>query len=102
MSIGGGLERAAFETEDEKGGLLLGRFAYGVYLGRRGEAQLFYDHRRDSFAGGIAAYRAAGFVGSVGAMADVRITGRWGVHAELEIGSAWVMSLGLRYQGGRL
>ncbi len=100
MSIGGGLERAAFETEDEKGGLLLGRFAYGVYLGQRGEAQLFYDHRRDSFAGGIAAYRAAGFVGSVGAMADVRVRGRWGVHAELEIGSAWVTSLALRYQGG--
>jgi hypothetical protein len=102
MSIGGGMERAAFETASEKGGLLLGRFAYGVYLARRGEAQVFYDHRRDSFAGGIAAYRAAGFVGSVGAMADVRITGRWGVHAELEIGSAWVTSLGLRYQGGRL
>jgi len=30
----------------------------------------------------------------------VRITRRWGVHAELEIGSAWVTSLGLRYQGG--
>ncbi len=100
MSLGGGLERAAFSTDSEKGGLLLARFAYGAYIGRRGEAQLYYDHRRDSFAGGIAAYRAAGFVGSVGAMADVRIAGRWGVHAELEIGSAWVTSLGLRYQGG--
>ena len=100
LSTGGGLERAVFSTEDEKGGLLLGRFAYGVYLGRRGEAQLFYDHRRDSFAGGIAAYRAAGFVGSVGAMVDARITGRWAAHAEVEIGSAWVTSVGLRYQGG--
>lgn len=102
LSVGGGIERAAFETASEKGGLLLGRFAYGVYLARRGEAQVFYDHRRDSFAGGIAAYRAAGFVGSVGAMVDLRIVGRWGMHAELEIGSAWVTSLGLRYQGGRL
>ncbi len=100
LSLGGGLERAAFSTQDEKGGLLLARFAYGVYLGRRGEAQLFYDHRRDSFAGGIAAYRAAGFVGSVGAMVDARITGRWAAHVELEIGSAWVTSVGLRYQGG--
>ncbi len=102
MSTGGGMERAAFSTASEKGGLLLGRFAYGVYLGHRGEAQLYYDHRRDGFAGGIAAWRAAGFVGSVGAMTDVRIAGRWSVHAELEIGSAWVTSLGLRYQGGPL
>lgn len=100
LSTGGGMERAAFSTASEKGGLLLGRFAYGVYLGRRGEAQLYYDHRRDSFAGGIAAWRAAGFVGSVGAMTDVRLVGRWGVHAELEIGSAWVTSIGLRYMGG--
>ena len=100
LAIGGGVERAAFAMASEKGGLLLGRFAYGVYLGQRGEAQLFYDHRRDGFAGGIAAYRAAGFVGSVGATADVRVSGRWGVHAELEVGSAWVTSLGLRYQGG--
>jgi hypothetical protein len=34
-------------------------------------------------------------------MVDVRLTGRWAMHAELEIGSAWVTSLGLRYQGGR-
>lgn len=101
MSTGGGLERAAFDGASEKGGLLLGRFAYGMYLGRRGEAKLYYDHRRDGFAGGIAAYRAAGFVGSVGAMVDLRIAGRWGMHAELEIGSTWVTSLGLRYLGGR-
>ncbi|MFN0253158.1 MAG: hypothetical protein ACKV2T_40165 [Kofleriaceae bacterium] len=100
MALGGGMERAVFAREDEKGGLLLGRFGYGVYLGRRGEAQLFYDHRRDGFAGGIAAYRAAGFMGSVGAIVDLRLAGRWAMRAELEIGSAWVSSLGLRYQGG--
>lgn len=100
LSTGGGLERAAFATASEKGGLLLGRFAYGRYLGKRGEAQVYYDHRRDSFAGGIAAYRAAGFVGSVGALVDLRLAGRWAARAELEIGSAWVTSIGLRYQGG--
>lgn len=102
MSMGGGIERATFSMESEKGGLLLGRFGYGVYLGRRGEAQLYYDHRRDSFAGGIAAWRAAGFVGSVGAMIDARLAGRWAAHVGLEIGSAWVTSIGLRYQGGPL
>ncbi|MCX5747010.1 MAG: hypothetical protein NT062_31455, partial [Proteobacteria bacterium] len=64
--------------------LMLGTFAWGVYLGERGEATVSYDHRRDSLAGGLAASRAAGFVGSFGANTTVRVGGPWAVHAALE------------------
>jgi hypothetical protein len=80
--------------------LLLGRFAWGTYLGDRGELALFYDHRRDSMAGGLAAGRAAGFVGSFGAALELLVSGPWAVRAELEIGTAYVSTVALRYHGG--
>ena len=100
LTTGVGIERAKFSGASEAGGLLLGRFAWGWYVCERGEFKLFYDHRRDSLAGGIAAGRAAGFVGSVGAATELRITGPWAVRGELEIGSAWVATIGLRFLGG--
>jgi hypothetical protein len=80
--------------------ILLGRFAWGAYLCRFGEVSVFYDHRRDGLAGGLAAGRAAGFFGSVGATAEVRIVGPWAVRGELELGNAWVSTLALGYRGG--
>jgi hypothetical protein len=101
VSTGLGLERVTYarDTHDVDS-ILLGRFAWGAYLGQRGEAMLFYDHRRDHLAGGLYTWRASGFVGSFGARAQVAITGPWAVRAELEVGNAWVGTLGLRYQGG--
>jgi hypothetical protein len=100
-STGIGLARVAYPNgATDHDSLLLARFAWGAYLGRRGELAVFYDHRRDLVAGGIAAWRAAGFVGHVGATADVRITGRWAVTGAIELGSAWVGSLSVRFQGG--
>ncbi len=101
LGVGLGVERVRYAGEvSDSSSILLGRFAWGVYLGRAGEATLFYDHRRDHLAGGIAAGRAAGFVGSAGAAVDVRIAGPWAARAELEFGSAWVMTAALRFQGG--
>lgn len=101
VTTGVGIERATLAgTAHETGGLLLGRFAWGYYLCERGELKLFYDHRRDSLAGGIAAGRAAGFVGSAGGAVDLRVWGRWAARAELEFGSAWVGTLAVRFQGG--
>jgi hypothetical protein len=101
VTTGVGIERATLAgTAHETGGLLLGRFAWGYYLCDRGELKLFYDHRRDSFAGGIAAYRAAGFVGSAGGAVDLRVWGPWAARAELEFGSAWVGTVAVRFQGG--
>ncbi len=96
-----GVERATYPNGDhDNSSLLLGGFAWGMYLGERGEATVFYDHRRDTLAGGIAAFRAAGFVGSLGGALDVLVGPRWAVRAQLEVGSAYVTTVALRYQGG--
>ncbi|MBA3453001.1 MAG: hypothetical protein H0T42_07910 [Deltaproteobacteria bacterium] len=100
LSSGLGVERAELGNDrHETGALLLARFAWGAYLGQRGEISAFYSHRRDQLAGGLPAGGASGFLGSVGATLDLRVLGPWAVRGELEIGSAWVTTLVLRYQG---
>ncbi len=100
LSTGLGYERASYAGAHDYGSVLLGTFAWGMYLGRRGEAAAFYDHRRDSLAGGLAAGRAAGFVGSFGARLELLVDPRWAVRGQVEAGSAWVTTVALRYQGG--
>ena len=99
VSTGIGVERASYAGVHDTNSLLLGTFRWGLYLGRRGEASVFYDHRRDSLAGGIAAGRAAGFVGSIGGNVDVKVAPRWAVRGQLQYGNAWVSTLAVRYQG---
>lgn len=101
LSSGLGVDYVRYDAGvSDLGSLLLGRFAGGMYIGRRGEATIFYDHRRDLLAGGIPAGRAAGFVGNVGATLDLRLFGPWAARAGFEYGSAYVASLSLRVQGG--
>ncbi len=96
-----GIERAGYANGDhDNSSVLLGGFRWGMYLGQRGEATLFYDHRRDSIAGGISVFHSSGFVGSVGAAVDVVVAPHWGIRTQLEIGSAYLTTLALRYQGG--
>ena len=103
VSLGMGLERVRYaDLVSDTDTLFLGRFAWGLYLGTRSELTVFYDHRRDSLAGGIAAWRAAGFVGSVGANVDLRLGGPLSFVGELEIGNGWVTTAGVRYHGGPL
>ncbi len=96
MGLGLGLQRFAFEGLGADDGLhdaLLFTFGYGVYLGRggplRGEALLYYDHRKDDFAGAV---RNVGGVpvGYFGLRGRVLLTGRWGLSADVQVGSAWV------------
>ncbi len=85
--------------------MLLGGFAWGVYLGEasttHGEIALFYDHRRDDYTGGV----VSGFAGHFGLRGQVlfcpdeRGSG-WGVSAELEIGTAFFGGVDLFYQWG--
>ena len=79
---------------------LLGHFAWGAYLGSRGEAQLFYEHTRDGLVGGLPAARASGFLGYVGASIDVRIAGPWAMRGALAIGNAYLATVALAYRGG--
>jgi hypothetical protein len=83
------------------GELLLVRFGYGLAFGRpgglRGETSLYYDHRRDTFTGGLSPGTGpgSGFAGLFGADLLLYIGERWGLRAELEQGAARVAHLGL-------
>jgi hypothetical protein len=102
LSAGGGLSRTGYpEGRHDTEAVLVAGFAWGAYLGDRGELRLYYDHRRNGLAGGLAASHAAGFLGSFGASTELRVLGPWAVHGELQIGDAWVTTLGVRYLGGR-
>lgn len=105
-AIGLGLERASYGRdagfdEHDWNGLTIGRIAWGAYLFDRGEAQIFYSHRRDDMVGGPAAWRLAGFIGSIGGEAIVPL-GRspWMLRGSLELGNAVVSTLAIRYHGG--
>jgi hypothetical protein len=92
-------------SEDALHQQLLFTFAYGVYLGRggplRGEALLYYDHRKDDYAGGLKA--GAGVLGHFGVRGRVLLSERWGVSADVQAGSAYVARLSAVYAlGGEL
>lgn len=102
LGAGIGLVHVAYgdDIASEWSSELLAHFAWGAYLGKRGEAQLYYEHARDGLVGGIAAWRASGFVGSVGGAIDLRVHGPWAVRAQLDIGNAWLTTLAIGYRGG--
>jgi hypothetical protein len=101
LSAGGGLTRTSYPRgRHDDAALLLAGFAWGAYLGDRGEVTVFYDHRRDGLAGGLAVSHAAGFVGSFGTSAELRVHGPWAIRGALQVGNAWVTTLGVRYLGG--
>ncbi|MCP3136701.1 hypothetical protein [Pyxidicoccus xibeiensis] len=82
---------------------LLFTFGYGVWLGRggpvRGDALLYYDHRKDDFAGGMRT-RGGGVIGSFGLRGRALLTQDWGVAAEVQAGGAVVGRLSLIYAVG--
>jgi hypothetical protein len=101
LGTGVGIVRVKYnDMTSEWSSALLGHFAWGAYLGARGEAKLFYEHTRDGLVGGLPAWRAAGFVGHVGAAVDVRVWGPWALRGELAIGNAYLTTLAVGYRGG--
>jgi hypothetical protein len=89
-------------SEDSLHQQLLFTFGYGVYLGHagplRGEALLYYDHRKDDYAGGLKG--GAGVPGHVGLRGRVLLSERWGVSADVQAGSAYVARLSAVYTLG--
>ncbi|WP_224372025.1 hypothetical protein [Hyalangium versicolor] len=77
-------------------------FGYGVYLGRsgplRGEALLYYDHRKDDYAGGLKF--GAGVPGYFGLRGRVLLSEHWGVSADVQAGSAYVARVSAVYTIG--
>jgi hypothetical protein len=84
--------------------LLLARFGFGIYLGqvpRNGEVRLYYDHRHDDFAAGLAAGGiGSGVVGHVGLEAWHYFDPSWGVRCEAQVGSAYLLGLSALYRPG--
>ncbi|MCP3099142.1 hypothetical protein LZ198_09705 [Myxococcus sp. K15C18031901] len=102
-SIGMALQGYSYMGPVDDGNLheqLLFTFGYGVWLGRggplRGEAMLYYDHRKDGFAGGLRTF-GGGVVGNFGLRGRVLLDERWGVAAEMQAGGALVGRLSLIY-----
>ncbi|HZI10262.1 MAG TPA: hypothetical protein VE153_07680 [Myxococcus sp.] len=105
-SLGTSFQGYSYPGAVDEGNLheqLLFSFGYGVWLGRggpvKGEAMLYYDHRKDGFAGGMRA-RGGGVIGSFGLRGRALLTEDWGVAAELQAGGAMVGRLSLVYTVG--
>lgn len=101
LSTGFGIERAAFTGAHDYNSIFLAAFAWGAYLGNRGEAAIFYDHRRDTIIGGLPAFGAAGFVGSLGAYVDYLLDRRFAVRAQVDWGNALITTFGIRVRGAK-
>jgi hypothetical protein len=85
--------------------LLLGRIAFGAYLGRgvhRGsEAMLYYDHRHDDYAAGLKIPGlGSGTIGHFGSSIRYWATRQVGFAATFEAGSAYVTGLSLLFRHG--
>jgi hypothetical protein len=109
LSLGLGAELISYDAPGagaDLGEILLVRFGYGVTVGRpgglHGEASLYYDHRRDTFTGGLSPGNGpgSGFAGLFGADLLLYIGARWGVRARFEQGAARVAHLGLLMRMG--
>jgi hypothetical protein len=92
---------AGVSLESDTTDLLLGRFAFGGYLGSGGELSLFYDHRHDDLAAGMKLTGlGSGVAGHFGLDARFYFGESWGVRAEAMVGSAYVTSLSLLFRQG--
>jgi len=108
MSFGGAMASYQYDVPgaaSDLGGLLLARFAYGVYFGwpgkLRGEAMAYYDHRHDGFAAGLKMPGlGSGVAGHFGLDARMYLTDRWGLAAEAAVGSAYVAGLSVLFRHG--
>jgi hypothetical protein len=106
--LGAGLELYNFDApgaqlRDDAFGLLLARFAFGIYLGsgsrRAGELSVYYDHRHDDFAAGLGvAGIGSGVLGHLGGNGSYYFDRHWGVSALLEVGAAVVTGISARYR----
>ena len=106
--LGAGLELYDFDIPgvqfgDDSAGLLLARFAFGVYFGdserRTGELQAYYDHRHDDYAAGLGVSGiGGGFLGHFGLEGHYFLSEHWGVTSLFEVGSAYIYGVGLRYR----
>lgn len=85
--------------------LFLARTGFGAWFGQPGaprtEVTLYYDHRRDTLAGGLLLRGiGSGYLGFVGLRGDVWWTESWGFGAYVEQGSAFLLGAHARFRYG--
>ncbi len=107
LSVGFGHETIQFETpgaSNTGATLLLGRVGFGMQTPRGGESSFYYDHRRDTLAGGLSPSkrRGSGFAGHLGLRHRQPLGGRFAIRLATELGSAWVASGALEARWGKL
>jgi len=105
LHVGGALASHRYSYGGrESDGVLIVRMAYGLYLGhgvRSGEVSLFYDHRRDTIAGGmLLGGIGAGYVGVAGVQGRYFFDGSWGVASDVQVGSAYLAAVSLVFRQG--
>lgn len=105
LQVGGALANHHYTYGgNESDGILIVRLAYGLYLGhgvRSGEVSLFYDHRRDTIAGGmLLGGIGAGYVGVLGVQGRWFFHEQWGLAGDAQVGSAYMAGLSLVFRHG--
>jgi hypothetical protein len=99
----GGTKHVGFDLEAES--MLLGGFAFGLYLGHArdgyGEVSVYYDQRHDGYvAGSKARGLGSGSPGHYGLKSRVRVWGPWGLDLHAAAGSSWLGGGSVVYQWG--
>lgn len=101
IGMGFGAERVRYTASGtaDTSGLMSARIGWGFVLGdlrgtgRALETEIYYEHRRDTLAGGLTLHIPFnGFIGYVGAVTTAW-HGRYGVSARLDAGSAYVATI---------
>lgn len=106
-----GLGTAAYRYPDvaatEANAILLGGFAFGIYIGKRpqrwAQLRVFYNHRHDDFVGGLKSYGlGSGALGYFGTDLRAFFSHHWGLLADVSAGAAVVTTLSLVYRYGQV
>lgn len=98
LSLGMGVQSTTYASAPgDSDALLLVRFGFGIYV-PRGEVLVYYDHRHDGFAGGLALGGHENTVlGHFGIAADIDLAAGFGARLAFEAGSAFVAGLTIRF-----
>lgn len=90
------------DVDTDADSAVMARIGVGAYLGRgQGEVELYYDHRRDTFAGGMLLPGIpAGYAGFVGLRAERYFGEHLGVRLDAQAGSAGILGASLLFRHG--
>jgi hypothetical protein len=106
FGLGWALQSINYGSARDENPVLLGRFAFGAYVGdpagTGGEVRGYYDHRHDDFVAGLkVAGLGSGAIGHFGLDGRWFFDDRWGISLEAQAGSAVLFGGSLVMRQGR-